>query len=174
MKIFLIGFMGCGKSYVGKKLAALLGFEFLDLDSLIENTEGGTIGEIFEQRGEPYFRQIESDSLKELSKWSDLVVATGGGAACFNDNIKWMNENGVTVYLETTSQLLLERLVPQTEQRPLLRGKSESELLDFIENKVADRAFYYNQAHIIIHQSENDDEVVFEILKRILDYRQSN
>ena len=85
-----------------------------------------------------------------------------------------MNENGVTVYLETTSQLLLERLVSQTEQRPLLRGKTESELLAFIENKVADRAFYYNQAHIIVRQSENDDEIVFEILKRILDYRQSN
>jgi shikimate kinase len=174
MKIFLIGFMGCGKSYIGKKLAAILGFEFLDLDSLIENTEGDTVGHIFETRGEPYFRQLESDSLKALSKWSDLVVATGGGAACFHDNIQWMNENGITVYLETTPQLLLERLVPQTAQRPLLRGKSEAELLTFIENRVADRAFYYSQAHITIHQSENDDEIVFEILKRILDYRQSN
>lgn len=174
MKIFLIGFMGCGKSYIGSKLAVTLGFHFLDLDSLIENTEGDTIAHIFETRGETAFRQIESDNLKGLSKWSDLVVATGGGAACFHNNMKWMNEHGISIYLETTPELLLSRLISQTAQRPLLRGKSEEELLNFIKTKVVERSPFYNQAKIVIHQTENSDEIVFEILQKILELRHAN
>lgn len=166
--------MGSGKSYIGKKLASTLGFHFLDIDSLIENTEGETIPQIFETKGETYFRQVESDNLRGLSKWADLVVSTGGGAACFHDNMKWMNENGTTVFLDATPELLLERLLPQTEHRPLLKDKSPEALLDFIKTKIAERLPFYSQAKITIHQAHNTDDIIFEILQKILELRQSN
>ncbi len=183
MKIFLIGFMGCGKSYLGKVLAEKLGFLFVDLDSIIENTvtlerdddksvKGGRIGEIFEKFGETHFRKIESERLRGLQKWDDVVIATGGGAACFNDSMAWMNENGMTVYLKTNPYLLLERLLSQTEARPLLRGKSRNELLDFITTKVSEREKFYLQAHIVVEQTEDGEAIIFDILEKILDVRQ--
>ena len=174
MKIFLVGFMGCGKSYIGRQLAEKLGFLFVDVDSLIENTEGDIVAHIFENQGETYFRKIESERLKDLKKWSEIVIATGGGAACFHDNMAWMNENGMTVYLKATPELLLERLKNEAEKRPLLRGRTEPELLDFIKNKVAEREFFYNQANIIIEQNENNNEIVFDILQKILNHRIAN
>lgn len=174
MKIFLVGFMGSGKTFVGRQLAEKLGFLFIDLDSLIENIEGDIVSQIFENKGETYFRKIESDRLKDLKKWTEIVVATGGGAACFHDNMAWMSEHGITVYLQATPELLLERLKNEAEKRPLLRGKDESQLLDFIEKTVTEREVFYNQAHIIIHQSENDEDIVFEILQKILNQRIAN
>ena len=174
--------MGCGKSYLGKVLAQKLGFLFVDLDSIIENTsrnnrdrnnrEGGIIAEIFEKFGETHFRKIESERLRGLQKWDEVVVATGGGAACFNENMAWMNENGITVYLKTNPYLLLERLSSQTEARPLLRGKSSRELLDFITTKVSEREKFYLQAHIIVEQTENGEDIIFDILEKILEVRQ--
>ena len=173
MKLFLVGFMGCGKSHLGKILAQNLGFLFVDLDSIIENTEGGTVPEIFEKYGETHFRKIESDRLRGLQKWDEVVIATGGGAACFNDNMAWMNENGITVYLKTNPYLLLERLTPEVEKRPLLRGKSSRELLDFINSKVAERDKFYTQASIIVEQTEDGEEIIFDILEKILVLRQN-
>ena len=163
--------MGCGKSFIGKDLADKLGFLFADLDSLIvsnhSNTEGSSIAQIFDNQGETYFRKLESDTLRGVGKWSNLVVATGGGAACFHDNMAWMNENGVTIYLKTAPQLLMQRLENEIEKRPLLRGKSDNELLDFIETKVREREPFYNQANIIINQETNDENLVFIILEKI-------
>jgi shikimate kinase len=174
MKLFLVGFMGSGKSYLGKILAQKLGFLFVDLDSLIENTEGGPVSEIFERQGETYFRNIESERLQGLQKWDEVVIATGGGAACFNDNMKWMNENGITIYLKTNPHLLLERLTPEVEKRPLLRGKSSEELLDFIETKVSEREQFYTQAAIIVEQNEDGDAIVFDILQKVFLLRQDS
>jgi shikimate kinase len=173
MKIFLIGLMGCGKSYLGKLLAEKLGFAFVDLDSLIQSKEQATIPQIFENQGETYFRKIESECLHDLRKWSELVVATGGGAPCFHDNMDWMNENGVTIYLDTDIDVLITRLLPETDKRPLLRGKSESELHDFLENMLAQRVAFYNRAFIKIHQKGNEQDIIFEVLEKILIYRMS-
>jgi shikimate kinase len=172
MKLFLIGFMGCGKSYLGKILAQKLGFQFVDVDSIIEHTEGERVGAIFEKQGEAQFRKIESERLRGLQKWDEVVVATGGGAACFNDNMAWMNDNGITVYLKTNPHLLLERLLPEVEKRPLLRGKSEQELLNFINTKVAERDTFYTQATIIVEQNEDGEAIIFAILERIFLLRQ--
>ena len=171
MKIFLVGFMGSGKSYIGKILAEKLGFQFVDLDSIIENTEGVKISQIFEIHGESYFRKVESDCLHHLNKWTEIVVATGGGAACFHDNMSWMNENGITVYLSVEPQLLASRLANEVDKRPILQGKTGDELLDFIKMKVSEREDFYNQAHVKIHQTENSDDIVFEILEKILAVR---
>jgi shikimate kinase len=174
MKIFLIGFMGSGKTYLGKQLASKLGFLFVDVDSIIENTEGVTIAQLFDNQGETHFRKIESERLQGLGKWDEVIISTGGGAPCFHDNMDWMNANGITVYLKTDSQLLLNRLKSETDNRPLLRGKTDAELLEFIKNKVADRTPFYEKAKIIVEQNEDGDEIIFEILKRILDSRSSN
>ena len=167
MKIYLIGFMGSGKTFVGKQLAQLLDYLFVDTDSLIENTEGVTVAQLFENKGETAFRKIESERLQGLSKWDNIIVATGGGAPCFHDNMTFINNSGITVYLKTNPQLLLERLMPELEHRPLLRGRSEAELLAFIKTKVAEREAFYGQADLIIHQENNEQNIAQEILKMI-------
>lgn len=174
MKIFLIGFMGSGKTYLGKQLASKLGFLFVDVDSIIENTEGVTIAQLFDSQGETYFRKIESERLQGLGKWDEVIISTGGGAPCYHDNMDWMNAHGITVYLKTDPQLLLNRLKSETENRPLLRGKTDTELLEFIINKVRERTPFYEKAKIIVQQNEDGDEIIFEILKKILDSRSSN
>jgi shikimate kinase len=172
MKVFLIGFMGSGKTHIGKQLAQLLDYLFVDTDSLIENTEGISVAQLFENKGETVFRRIESERLKGLSKWDNIIVATGGGAPCFHDNMTFINNSGITVYLKTNPQLLLERLQPETEKRPLISGLSETELLAFIKEKVAAREAYYGQADIIIYQENNEQNIAEEILKAI--YEKSN
>ncbi len=166
--------MGSGKTYLGKQLASKLGFLFVDVDSVIENTEGVTIAQLFDNQGETYFRIIESERLKGLSKWDEVIISTGGGAPCFHDNMDWMNAHGITVYLKTDPNLLLNRLKSETENRPLLRGKTDADLLDFIKNKVEERTPFYEKAKIIVQQNEDGDEIIFEILKKILDSRSSN
>jgi shikimate kinase len=174
MKIFLIGFMGSGKTYLGKQLASKLGFLFVDVDSIIENTEGVTIAQLFDSQGETHFRKIESERLQGLGKWDEVIISTGGGAPCFHDNMDWMNAHGITVYLKTDPNLLRNRLKSETENRPLLRGKTDVELLEFIKSKVAERTPFYEKAKIIVAQNEDGDEIIFEILKKILDSRSSN
>jgi shikimate kinase len=172
MKVYLVGFMGSGKSFIGQQLATLLEYLFVDTDNLIENTEGSSVAELFEKIGEAAFRKIESDRLKGLSKWDNIIVATGGGAPCFYDNMQFINDSGITVYLKTNPQLLLKRLLPEIDKRPLLKGKTEAELLSFIESKVAEREAFYGQADIIIHQEDNEQNIVQDILKAI--YKKSS
>jgi len=163
--IFLIGFMGSGKTSVGKKLASLLPAEFVDLDEVIEQEEGKTISEIFQQQGEEYFRDRESQCLKSLFKKSNTVIATGGGAPCFHDNMKWMNENGITVYLKADPEILFKRLKSEIAHRPLLQGNSESELKKFIALKLSERRQFYTASQITVEAGDkNEDEIARHIL----------
>lgn len=148
MKIFLVGFMGSGKSTLGKKLSELSGATFIDLDSRIESAEGKPVSNIFKERGEEYFRKIEAETLRKTSRSRNAVIATGGGTPCFYDNMKWMNENGVTVYLEATPGELYHRLLKERETRPLLAHLGDVALFDFIMSSIAHRAPYYTQAAI--------------------------
>lgn len=159
--------MGSGKSFIGRPLAAKLGFQFVDVDNIIENTEGVTIAQIFENQGEIYFRQLESDILRGLGKWDDIVIATGGGAACFHNNMNWMNEQGVTIYLKATPELLLSRLKSETHKRPLLAGRTDTDLLDFIENKIAERAQFYEKASLIIEQVSDGEDIIIDIINAL-------
>ncbi len=167
MRIFLVGFMGCGKSFIGRPLAAKLSFQFVDVDNIIENTEGVTVAQIFANQGETYFRQLESDILRGLGKWDDIVIATGGGAACFHNNMDWMNEHGVTIYLKASPELLLSRLKNETHQRPLLGGRTDKDLLNFIENKIAERAQFYEKASLIIEQDSDGEDIVVDIINAL-------
>lgn len=149
-RIYIIGFMGSGKSTYGKELAAELGYDFLDLDEAITKKAGISISQIFEKQGEEHFRKLESEALKETANLKNHVIATGGGTPCFHDQMQWMNEHGKTVYLKMFDGDLYARLQEEQEERPLIKGKSEEEFQDFIYKTLRERAVFYHQAEILI------------------------
>lgn len=142
--------MGSGKSTTGKKLATQLKVDFYDLDAIIEKKEGKTIQQLFEEIGEHDFRELESKALKQLVKLlcKNSVISLGGGTVCFNDNLSFIKENGVLVYLKANAKTLFNRLVNAKSERPLLKGKTEEELLSFIEENLQGREPFYSQANI--------------------------
>lgn len=164
MIIFLVGFMGCGKSTKAKQLANKLDCQVIDLDAVIVEQEEQTIAEYFAAHGEASFRQLESDTLKNYPYPETCVVATGGGLPCFFDNMEWMNANGKTVYLHMEPAQLVSRL-HNREKRPLLKGMDDEQLLSFIEMKLAERDHYYNQAQFIVNAFDLDVEVLEKQIK---------
>ncbi|MBK5214255.1 MAG: shikimate kinase [Flavobacteriaceae bacterium] len=169
MKIVLIGYMGSGKSAVGKKLAAVLGLSFKDMDTEIERNEGVSIPNLFSEKGEIHFRKIENEILKKiLSRPEGFVLATGGGTPCYADSMDFLTKQKdvVSIYLKTPLDVLTTRLFSEKENRPLLKHlKTEEELNDFIRKHLFERAFYYNQAGLII---ENGGGSVSETVEKII------
>lgn len=160
-RIFLIGFMGSGKSTHGKLLARKIGYQFVDMDHLIEETADMTIPGIFKDHGEEVFRKWEHDILLELCKRDRLVISTGGGAPCHGKMMQHMNEHGTTIYIQLTPEALRNRLLHSPTERPLIHGKSETELLEFITLLLSEREAYYKQAaHTIDGLNVQLDEVV--------------
>ncbi len=169
-RIYLIGFMGSGKSFTGRRLAAELGLPFLDLDHYLEEKAGRTIFRIFEEEGEAAFRKMEAAALRETDRFSAAVIACGGGTPCFGDNMEWMNAYGLTIYLETPVELLVERLISETAHRPLLRGLDRPGLRRYIEDKLAHRAPYYGRASVIMHQTaDRSEDLVRELIDHLED-----
>lgn len=161
-RIFLVGYMGSGKTAMGKLLAKQLGFAFVDLDNYIEGKFRRTIAQIFEQDGEDSFRAAEQKYLHEVAEFDDIVVATGGGAPCFFDNMDYMNENGTTIYLKMDVDQLLQRLLAsKSSVRPLISNKSPEELKVFVEENLKKRERFYGCAKYII--SGSDEEIVQQI-----------
>ena len=146
--IFLIGYMGCGKSTLGRAVSALTGMRFIDLDSYIESRYGMAITEIFSAYGEDGFRQREHEMLVEVSSFSDVLVACGGGTPCFGDNIGLMNRCGLTVFLEAGVARLHQRLMQGRHKRPLIAGMDSAQLLSFICESLKKREPFYSQAGI--------------------------
>jgi shikimate kinase len=152
MKIYLIGLPGCGKSTLGRQLSRKLNFPFIDLDTAIEQREGKAVKEIFKQKGEEYFRKIESETLKRISEGlPDFIMATGGGAPVFFDNMEFMNSFGQTIFLDVPPRVITERiLMADKEERPLLAKLDPDELKDQIEFLRSQRIRFYNQAMLKI------------------------
>lgn len=148
--IFLIGFMGSGKSHWGKIWAKKLQMIFVDLDHEIEKVFGMTIEEVFEKHGEEKFRELEKYHLKKNEHKKNLLVSCGGGTPCYFDNMHWMLNNGVVIYLKASDQYILDRVKDETEKRPLLKKVNESELLFFIQSKLKEREPIYQQADYIL------------------------
>ena len=146
MRIFLIGFMGCGKTTLGKKLAKDLNYNFIDLDTYIEKKTNKTITEIFDNKGEKKFRIVERESLIEVCKKDNIVIATGGGTPCFFDNMQEILVSGKAIYLKMKIKDLLERLETEKSQRPLIKNKSAKELENFIRNKLSKREYFYKKS----------------------------
>ena len=156
MKIFLIGFMGSGKSYWGRKLSEKLNLPFFDLDEQVVSHEGKSISEIFTVHGEEYFRLQEKNTLHLLTESHDsFIMATGGGTPCYFNNIEYMHLSGTTVWINTSQDELFRRLILEKEKRPLISELTDEQLQGFISKKYSDRRIYYEQADMII-----DDETL--------------
>lgn len=165
MKIFLIGFMGSGKSYWGQRLGQKLGIPFFDLDEQVVNAEGKSINDIFEQQGEEHFRMREKEVLHIMTEsHPSMILACGGGTPCFFNNIEYMNLSGTTVWLNTPADILFTRLLQEREARPLLRHLSDQQLKSFISRKFADRKIYYEQADVAV---ENENISIEEFIEKI-------
>ena len=150
MNIFLIGFMGCGKTTLAKKLAARLGYDLIDLDLEIEKKLGTSVASYFAEHGEDAFRKLESETLKTLNYGENTVIATGGGTPCYYDNMDWMNLNGHTIYIEMSVAALVQRLENGKAKRPLLKDLDAAAMHSFIEKKLSERTVHYQKAKSIV------------------------
>lgn len=169
-KYFLVGMPASGKSTIGTLLAKQLGFEFIDLDKVIVENEGLSITEIFQSKGEDYFRQVESKYLLDLiDRNQGFILATGGGAPCFFDNMDAMNRSGITIFLNVSVDDLFTKLSKKgVNKRPLLKNVSKDDLFEELKNKLEDRKKYYEQSQICLEQKISDvtnrvNQVIFAI-----------
>ena len=150
MLIFLVGYMGCGKSTLGREMARKMGYEFVDTDNLIEEQQGKKISAIFAEQGEEYFRELEHEAVRSLAGMENAIVSTGGGLPCFNGNMDLMNEIGFTVFLKLDADTLMRRLSKTGNRRPLVADKTPEELRAFIEASLEHRERFYSQAKMTV------------------------
>ena len=171
-RIILIGYMGAGKTTVGKALAKSLGVAFYDLDWYIETRMRRTVKQIFDSEGEEGFRRIEHNMLHEVAEFEDVVISCGGGTPCFFDNIDYMNRQGQVVYLKASPEVLYEHLKMGKAVRPLLLGKTPGQVREFIVEQLAQREPFYSKARytLDINLLDNYDKinVTVEEVKRTL------
>ncbi len=146
--VFIIGFMTAGKTSEGKRLAKLMNRKFIDLDRLIEEKEKKTVAELFSEKGEEYFREIESKTLQSINIKDNCIVSCGGGSPCYHNNINWIKENGIAVWLKISVDTVLKRLSETKKVRPLLKNLTGEELKNFINKKMKEREPFYSQAQI--------------------------
>jgi shikimate kinase len=164
MKVYLIGLPGSGKSFLGKKLAEEARVPFIDLDKVIEQEAGISISKIFSEKGEEYFRNLEAVALRQHSKAMDFVMACGGGTPCFHDNMKFINESGTSIFLNTSLKEIIHRLqaTGEKEVRPLLTGSLEQKLRDLLLQRIS----FYRQAPIILDHAVPPAELLQIIIKK--------
>ena len=161
MRVYLIGFMGSGKSFWGRKLSAGMGFPFFDLDDEIVLQEKKPITEIFAEKGEEYFRMVEKDLLEKLTEANEnMILSCGGGTPCFFGNIDFMKKMGKVVWLNTSTDVLVERLLREKKHRPLLRDIPDDDMKSFIVKKLHDRKLYYEQAHLALREETLSPEQI--------------
>jgi len=172
MSIVLMGYMGCGKSSIGKRLSSKLNMEYLDLDNYLEKKEQKSIKQIFEDYGEIYFRRKETEYLKEvLEMYPDAIISLGGGTPCFAGNIEVIKESitAKSVYLKTSLEELVDRLFKEKDNRPLIAHIEDKESLkDFIRKHLFERSFYYNQAAFVIATDDKTIDAVVGEIKEVL------
>lgn len=171
-RIILIGYMGSGKTTVGRALAKELGLPFYDLDWYIESRMRKKVSQIFAERGEEGFRQIEQNMLHEVAEFEDVVVSCGGGTPCFFDNMDYMNSQAQVVWLKATPEVLHRHLLMGKGDRPLLKGKTPDELIVFIREQLAYREQFYSKARYVLDVSLMDNYekigITVEKLKELL------
>ena len=155
-RIILIGYMGSGKTTVGKALAKELGLQFYDLDWYIESRRRKTVPQLFAERGEDGFREIECNMLHEVAEFEDIVLSCGGGTPCFFDNLVYLNRQGEVIWLKADAEVLYKHLLMGKTERPLLKGKSPDELIAFIREQLEKREPFYAKAHHVLDVSLMD------------------
>ncbi|WP_018344601.1 shikimate kinase [Cytophaga aurantiaca] len=167
MLIYLIGLPGSGKSTIGKTLAQKLTYSYFDMDDEICAQENKTIEEIFADKGENYFRELEHSVLQDTFDLKNTIISTGGGVPCYFDNMIEMKKHGLTIFINPTTDELANRLFGHGgENRPMLKGKTHKQILDFIEAKYKERAPYYEQAKLIFSTNKLKPEDLLQRLKK--------
>lgn len=163
--IFLIGFMGSGKTTIGRALAKQLAWKFIDLDQEIERIYQLPVPEIFRRHGEAYFRAVETETLQHMQEKREHIIATGGGTPCQGNNMAWIKEHGISIYLKMSVKALLSRLT-QKEQttRPLLQQETPATVEEFITQKLEERAPYYAQADYTVNGLEVTPDALIKLL----------
>ena len=167
-RIILIGYMGAGKTTIGRQLAMALGLQFYDLDWYIETRYHKKVSEIFAEQGEEHFRDLERRMLHELAEFEDIVISCGGGTPCYYDNIQYMNQQAETVYLKLAPEVLCMHLKMGRTVRPLILGKSEDELLQYIKDSLREREPFYSQAKHTLDVSLMDNYEKIAITIKLL------
>ncbi|MGH2646190.1 MAG: shikimate kinase [Ginsengibacter sp.] len=165
VKVFIIGFMGSGKTHWGKIWGERNGLAFHDLDARIEKAFRMSITDIFEKKGEEKFRELERDHLHKFEGKKNFLLACGGGTPCFSDNMEWMKSQGKVVYLKAEPEILLKRVMHETEKRPVIKKIDRSELMSFIQKKLKEREPYYLQADVIMNVEELNENFISYLLK---------
>ena len=172
MKIFLLGYMGSGKSHIGKRLAEKINQKFIDFDEEIEKRENSTISEIFQKKGEIFFRKLERKVLEKMINLNeDAVISLGGGTPCYGDNMDLIKEAGdiVSFYLKLNVETLTERLEAEKEHRPMISHlEDKAKLEEFIRKHLFERGFYYNQSDYVLKcDNKSSDEIITEIQQKL-------
>ena len=168
IRIFLIGYMGAGKTTLGRALAREMQVSFIDLDWYIEERFHKTVRQLFEERGEDGFREIEKKMLHEVAEFENVIVATGGGTPCFFDNMEYMNTMGDTIFLDVDIKVLFRRLKVAKQQRPLLVQKTDEELMAFIMENLQKRLPFYTKAkHVFNGEKLEDRHQIKESVERL-------
>ena len=155
-RIYIVGYMGAGKTTAARRLAQRMGWEVVDTDALFEEKYKISVNDFFNKYDEPLYRKLESEVLKATESLDHVVVSTGGGTACFFDNMDWMNQHGLTVFLRISPQAAVDRVIHSRHKRPLVEGKSEEELTEFVNQHYASRLPFYEQANIIVKSEDLD------------------
>lgn len=166
LRLYLIGMMGTGKSYWAQKLSGAHNMDWIDLDSQIEKDASMTIKEIFEIRGEVFFRTEERDVLHKLSEFNNIIIATGGGTPCFHDNMKWMNDHGITIWIDEPIETLAERLKKEKAHRPLIKDLDDEELFHFLSIKLSERSKFYDQCQHHLQGNNISDRSFAKIIQQ--------
>lgn len=173
MLIFLVGYMGCGKSTFGRWFSKRLDASFIDTDHLIEKNEGCSISDIFENKGESHFRDLEHKTVSELESTDKItIIATGGGLPCHRSNMELMNQKGITVYLFNRSDQLASNLEYGKSKRPLIRDLSQQELIEFIDRALESRKEYYNKAQLVVDCYGSTNEYIANHIESYIDFLQ--
>ncbi|MFT7588404.1 MAG: shikimate kinase [Limisphaerales bacterium] len=171
-RIYLMGFMGCGKTTLGKKLARRAGLDFYDLDDLIEEKKGLSVPEVFAEYGESYFRDIEKETLEETESLGNVLIALGGGTPCFSSNMDWIKENGISIYLKLPEAMLYGRLKMLRKGRPLLEGMDDLALKEYIKEALSRRTPFYDRADYIINPTKTKEQEIVDLIKAKLNSAQ--
>lgn len=169
MRVYLIGYMGVGKTTIGKRLARRLQLAYCDLDSQIESITKSTIESIFSEKGEAYFRKIESDTLAAIAD-ENVIIATGGGAPCHNDNMDFILKTGIVVWLKMSPEMIVSRLLPGKAQRPLIANMNDTDLPNFVKSHLRKREPYYSRANIKIEVNNMDSKKMDDLVHQITSY----